>query len=156
MRPDGDLPCQVCSPQYDTECKTVQDEKCEIRSVPRLSSLLSGGGDLFSGGGDWNMSFGGGGGGYQLYVGGALVPQIVSTSYMLMDQVRGQVRDEIRDQVRNTVRLGLQWCAGEKQDQSQHIDLSCFVIVIIVVVVINAIQDPILLLTVLSSSYSSS
>ena len=71
-----------------------------------------------------------------------------------MDQVRGQVRDEIRDQVRNTVRLGLQWCAGEKQDQSQHIDLSCFVIVIIVVVVINAIQDPILLLTVLSSSYS--
>ena len=29
------------------------------------------------------MSFGGGG--YQLYVGGALVPQIVSTSYMLID-----------------------------------------------------------------------
>ena len=54
------------------------------------------------------MSFGGGGGGYQLYVGGVLVSQIVSTSYMLMDQVRGQVRDEIRDQVRNTVRLGLQ------------------------------------------------
>ena len=52
------------------------------------------------------MSFGGGG--CQLYVGGAFVPQIVSTSYMLMDQVRGQVRDEIRDQVRNTVRLGLQ------------------------------------------------
>ena len=22
---------QVCSPQYDTQCKTVQDEKCEIR-----------------------------------------------------------------------------------------------------------------------------
>ena len=29
------------------------------------------------------MSFGGGG--YQLYVGGAFVPQIVSTSYMLID-----------------------------------------------------------------------
>ena len=25
---------QVCNPQYDTQCKTVQDEKCEIRSVP--------------------------------------------------------------------------------------------------------------------------
>ena len=24
---------QVCSPRYDTECKTVQDEKCEIRSA---------------------------------------------------------------------------------------------------------------------------
>ena len=71
-----------------------------------------------------------------------------------MDQVRGQVRDEIRDQVRNTVRLGLQWCAGEKQDQSQHIDLSCFVIVIIGVVVTSVIQDPTFLFTVLSSSYS--
>ena len=30
----GDPPlAQVCSPQYDTECKTVQDEKCEIRSA---------------------------------------------------------------------------------------------------------------------------
>ena len=24
---------QVCKPEYDTECKTVQDEKCEIRSA---------------------------------------------------------------------------------------------------------------------------
>ena len=31
---------QVCSPQYDTQCKTVQDEKCEIRWEPHSHNLL--------------------------------------------------------------------------------------------------------------------
>ena len=146
----GDPPlAQVCSPQYDTECKTVQDEKCEIRSVPKIILFIVRG---------WRFVFRRGRLKYVIWGRGRglptscyfMVPQIVSTSYMLMDQVRGQVRDEIRDQVRNTVRLGLQWCAGEEQDHTQHIDISCFVVVI----VINAIQDPTLFFSVLSSSYS--
>ena len=154
MRPDGDLPCQVCSPQYDTECKTVQDEKCEIRSVPKII--------LFIGRG-WRFVFRRRRLEYVIWGRGRGLPTLCWWCFGISDSInflyvdgpgtRTSARRNTRPSAKHSTTRSAMMCRWETRPKSTHWP---FLFCHCCYCRRRHQRHPILLLTVLSSTYSSS